>query len=173
MYRLLVFVHLLGVVLFFSNAVAAVFWKGRAERSGDPRLVAHAFASLMVADRWLTPLSVGLLLGGGIGAAAAAGLPLLGTGWILWSSVAFLVSGLAFAVGALPRQRRLAAWTAGAGGDGFDWPRYRREARRWGHWAHLSLLAAAVAFVLMVLRPELPALGGRPPAAGGHSSAVD
>lgn len=154
-YRLLVLLHLFGVIAFSSNAVAAFFWQGRATASGDARVVAHAFATLMKGDRWITPLSTVAILASGLGLSSAAGLSLLGTGWILWSMAAFAASGLVFVARVLPLQRRLAAWTAAA--ENLDWPRYRRESRRWSHWAHASLGLALVAVAIMVLRPSLPA----------------
>jgi uncharacterized membrane protein len=157
-YRVLIVLHVLGAVAFFSNAVAAYFWQARASASEDPRVIAHTFRTLMVSDLWITPIAVVALVATGLGAAAESGLSLLGTGWILWSIVAFSASGAAFAA-VLPLQRRLARWTAaGVVSGDFDWTRYRRESRRWAALAHLSLGLAAVALILMVLRPPLPSL---------------
>lgn len=149
-------VHITGVIVFFSNAVAAVFWRGRAEKTRDPRFLAHAYRALVTADSWLTAPSVVATLAGGIGAARSVGLPVLRTGWILWSLVAFGVSGLVFALRVLPLQLRLAAEAEEAVRTGaFDSERHDRQAAAWAFWAHLSLLAAAVAVVLMVLKPIL------------------
>lgn len=159
-YRVWILFHLLGVTLFFSNFVAALFWKQRADRRRDPRVVAHTFHTLVASDLWITPFAVIVIVASGVGAAIQAGLPLLGTGWILWSIAAFILSGLFAVLGAFPLQRSIAGWADAARGnsDDFDWPRYERESRRWAHWAHASLLAAGIAMVLMVLRPDLPAL---------------
>jgi uncharacterized membrane protein len=86
-------------------------------------------------------------------------LNLLSTGWIFWSLIVFLASGLTFGARVLPLQRDLARWTSQPTAEtGFDWRRYRREVRRWSLWAHLSILLALAAVVLMVLRPELAGL---------------
>lgn len=157
--RALILIHLLGVVLFFSNAVAAIFWKGRAERSQDGAIVAHTFRTLNAGDRWITPIAVVLILGSGVVLALVARLPLLGTGWVMWSSVAFLGSGASFVAGVLPLQLRLAAWATERSGRGdFDWESYRREARGWSRWAHISLSLAFLALAIMVTKPDLPAL---------------
>ncbi len=158
--RLLLLLHVGGAVLFFSNAVAAFFWKHRASRSGRPQVVAHTFAGLMTADRWVTPIAVVTIVGSGIALAVRTGLGLLSTGWILWSLGSFLISGALFLLRVLPLQSRLASWTAADPEPTFDWRRYRREARRWSFWAHLSIGAAFLALALMVLRPDLPGLGG-------------
>ena len=158
-YRAWVFFHLAGAIIFFANLVAALFWRARAERTGDPVILAFTYRALNAGDLWLTTPSVALILAGGLGAAVRIGLPIVGTGWILWSAVVFGVSGLIFALRVLPLQRRLAqrAETAVRAG-GFDRDEHRRQSRRWALWSHLSLLAAVAAVVLMVLRPEVPGL---------------
>lgn len=159
LYRLLVLIHLAGVVAFFSNAVAALFWKARATRTREVAIVAHTFRTLAAADRWITPAAIAAIAGGGVGAAVVVGLPILRTGWIFWSIVAFLGSGIVFATRVLPLQRRLADWaTISADPGTFDWDRYYAEARRWSHWTHLSLFMALVAMTLMVLKPGLAGL---------------
>lgn len=158
---LLLLVHLLGTVTFFSNVVAALFWQQRAARSREPAVVAYVFRTLNAGDLWITPISVVLLLASGVGLALLGGLPLLATGWILWSMAAFLASGLVFAFGVLPLQRRIASWTTSAATLAetaeFDWERYRREARRWSTPAHWSLGFALFALIVMVVKPGLPA----------------
>jgi uncharacterized membrane protein len=159
LYRWMILLHVIGVVVFFSNAIGALFWQRRASRSRDPRLIAHAFSTLNAGDLWITPIATLMIVVTGIVVAVVAGLPLLGTGWIVWSIVAFSLAGLLFLAGALPVQIRLAGWTAASvGREGFDWPRYEREARRWAFWAHTSLGLALLALALMLLRPKLPGL---------------
>lgn len=156
LYRSLVLLHLLGVVAFFSNAVAAMFWRARADKRRDAGIVAHTFRTLVAGDLWITPISIATIVASGFGAALSAGLPIFGTGWIRWSIVAFAASGVLFIFLVLPLQRRLADWTTESAARGeLDWNRYESEARRWSRWAHLSLLLAFVAVVLMVLRPSL------------------
>lgn len=153
-YKVWLLVHIAGVIVFFANVVAAFFWRGRAERTHDPRLLAHAYRGLMAADVWLTTPSVAAIVLSGIAAARSVGLPLLRTGWILWSLAAFSVSGLVFALRVLPLQSRLAAEAEQAVQSGvFDAARHQRQAAAWAFWAHLSVMAAAVAVVLMVLKP--------------------
>jgi uncharacterized membrane protein len=158
LHRWILALHLVAVVAFFSNAIAAFFWQRRASRSREPRLIAFAFATLNAGDLWITPIASLTIVVTGVVAAAAAGLPLLGTGWIVGSIAAFSASGVVFLVAALPMQRRLARWTsASAQRESFDWPRYEREVRRWARWAHWSLGLAIAALALMLWRPHLPA----------------
>ncbi len=160
MYESLILLHLVAVVALLSNVVAAFFWQARATRTREPTVVAYAFRTLNAGDLWITPLASVLVLASGVGLALVTGLSILRTGWILWSTLAFLGSGLIFALGALPHQRRIAAWTTQAAAEsGFPWERYQEEARRWATAAHWSLGLLLLAMALMVVRPSLPAFG--------------
>ncbi len=158
-YPIWIFVHVCGVIVFFANFVAAFFWRSRAERTDDPRVLAYAYGTLNAGDLWLTPASVVAIVASGVGAALQAGIPILGTPWVLWSIVGFSVSGLVFGVRVLPLQRKLAAHAEEAVRSGrFDLKGHRRMARAWALWAHVSFLAAAASVPLMVFKPTLPGL---------------
>jgi uncharacterized membrane protein len=157
-HRLLLVLHLLGTVAFFSNLIAALFWQARASRDRHPAVVAFAFRTLNAGDSWITPIAVATLLASGVGLALVSGRSILGTGWLLWSTAAFLGSGLVFVARVLPAQRRLARWTANEAAAGrLDRERYAWEARRWAHPAHSSLGLATIALLLMITKPDLPA----------------
>lgn len=158
-YQAWILLHLLGVIVFFANLIAALFWRSVAEATKDPRVLAFAYRTLNLGDKWLTPPSIGMIVAGGVGAALQVRLPFLSTGWIMWSIVLFSLSGLLFALFVLPRQKVLAAHAQAGVQDGdFDLPTHQRLAREWAFWAHLSLLAAAAALPLMVFRPDIPGL---------------
>jgi uncharacterized membrane protein len=151
-------VHVLAVVLFLGNIVTGIFWKGHADRTGDPRLMAHAVEGVILSDRWFTLPGVALIVVGGVGAAVAGDWPILGTGWILWSLALFGISGLAFTLRVAPLQRRLAHLAReGAERGPFDRAAYDAASRRWGAWGLVALLTPLLAAALMVLKPELPA----------------
>jgi uncharacterized membrane protein len=153
-YEAWTFLHLSGVLVFFASFVAAFFWRARAERTEDPRLLAYAYRTLNAADAWLTTPAVAAILAGGVGAALAVGLPVFGTTWVLWSLISFGVSGVVFVLRVLPLQRRLAAQAEDGVRTGrFDLQDHRRKARVWAAWAHLSFVAAAVPVPLMVFKP--------------------
>ncbi len=156
-YHLYLFLHLVGVVLFFAGFSAALFLKARAERTRDLKILAYTFSLINFNDTWFTPLSILLILAGGFGAAIMAGLPVVGTGWIFWSLVLFGGSGLIFVFRALPLQHRLEKMTGGAAAsEAFDWTRYRQLSRSWTRWATSAFLIVVGAFVLMVFKPALP-----------------
>ena len=153
MYDALKLLHVLAAVVFVGNITTAVFWKLHADRSGDPRLIAHAVDGLIRSDRLFTGPGAVLLLITGFGVAGIGGYSILGTGWILWSIVLFLVSGAAYGMRLAPLQRRMRGVAVGEGGAPFDAARYRALSAQWAVWGTVALLAPAVAIVLMVLKP--------------------
>src|SRR6188474_3607230 len=84
MYLWLKVIHILAVVMCIGNIVTGVFWHKHAERTRDPRLIAHAMAGVIRSDRLFTMPGVFLILASGIFAAVQGGFPILRTGWILW-----------------------------------------------------------------------------------------
>jgi uncharacterized membrane protein len=140
-------------VLFVGNITTAVFWKLHADRTGDPRIIAHAVDGLIRSDRLFTGPGAALLFLTGFGAAGVGGYSILGTGWILWSLVLFVVSGAAFGMRVAPLQRRMRAVARGEGGAAFDAARYRALSRQWMIWGMVALVTPAAALVLMVVKP--------------------
>lgn len=156
MYLTLKLLHLVAVVLFLGNITTGVFWKAHADRTGDARIIAHTLEGIIRSDRWFTIPGVVLILVGGLGAAGVGGLPVLRTGWIVWSIVLFTVSGLAFVLRVAPLQARMHRLVkAGAESGAMDWARYRAWSRQWGFWGAVALVTPAAAMVLMVLKPNL------------------
>src|SRR3990172_7354262 len=96
LYLVLKAAHVIGVVLFLGNIITGIFWKAHADRSGDPRTIASILEGIIRSDRFFTIPGVIVVLAAGIGTALAGGIPILGTGWILWSIVLFSISGLSF-----------------------------------------------------------------------------
>ena len=81
MHRTLVFIHLVGVVLFLGGFSASLFLKFRADQKADRRILAHTLAQMNFNDRWLTPTAIVLIMIGGLGAARVSGLSVTATGW--------------------------------------------------------------------------------------------
>ncbi|HVE77419.1 MAG TPA: DUF2269 family protein [Gemmatimonadaceae bacterium] len=154
MYLTLKLLHVVAVVLFLGNIATGLFWKAHADRTGDPRLIAHTLEGVIRSDRLFTLPGVALIVLFGFAAAFAGGLPVLRTGWIFWSIVLFTVSGAAFMARVAPLQRQmLAVARAAHGAEAFDWARYRDLSRRWELWGAIALVTPVAAMALMVLKP--------------------
>ena len=151
MYLILKLIHVAGVVLFLGNITVGVFWKRASDRSGNASIMAFTIDAIIAADRLFTIPGIVLLLIGGLGAAFVGGIPILGTGWLLWGIIAFILSGVAF--GPLSRTQRKLSVAAHAG----DLTEYERLSKSWDLWGFIALALPIVAFVLMILKPALPA----------------
>lgn len=153
MYFALKTLHILAVVLFLGNIITGVFWKAHADRTGDPRIIAHTLEGIIRSDRWFTLPGVVLIVVFGMGAAGVGRLPILGTGWIWQSLILFSISGLAFMLQVAPLQRRMLALASGTSGKPWDAADYRRLSSRWAFWGAVAVLTPLAALVLMVYKP--------------------
>ncbi len=158
-YLLLKLIHVVAVILFLGNIITGLFWKFHADGTRDPKVIAHAFEGIIRADRWFTIPGVIAIVVSGAGAAIQGRFPILGTGWIFWSIVLFIISGIAFSLKVAPLQVRIFNMArAGMESGQMDWNLYHALSRSWEIWGLLALLTPVAAVVLMVLKPNLPAL---------------
>jgi uncharacterized membrane protein len=154
LYLALKTLHIFAVVLFLGNITTGIFWKEHADRTRDPRIIAHALAGIIASDRLFTLPGVVLVTLAGILAAVTGGIPLLRTGWVFWGIVLFTLSGLAFMIWVAPLQKRmLELMQAGAGSGRPDWAAYAKLSRAWAFWGAVALLLPLSVLVLMVLKP--------------------
>ena len=155
-YLLLKLVHVVAVIAFLGNVTTGLFWHAHAARTRDPRLLAHTMAGIIRSDRLFTMPGVLLIVASGVAAALVGRLPLIGTGWILWTIVLFSVSGAVFGMRVAPLQRELRALAeAGASSGAFEFDRYRALARRWELWGAVATVTPLAGLALMVLKPDL------------------
>jgi uncharacterized membrane protein len=156
-YFVLKLIHIAAVIVFLGNVSIGIFWKSVADRTADPRIMAHTVRGIIKADRWFTIPAIIVLLMAGFATAGAGRIPILGTGWILWSLILFTIAGIAF--GPVSRvQRQLAALASAASGPAdFDAAGYRRLSGVWNAWGLIALIAPVMALIFMVLKPALPA----------------
>lgn len=158
-YLLLKLLHIIAVILFLGNIITGWFWKYHADHTTDPKIIAHAFEGIIRSDRWFTIPGIIVITLAGIGTAVVGQFPILGTGWILWSIIFFLISGFIFSWKVAPLQARIANTArAAAASNQMDWDLYRSLSRAWEIWGFVALLLPVAAVALMVLKPSLPAL---------------
>ncbi|MGH8252348.1 MAG: DUF2269 family protein [Steroidobacteraceae bacterium] len=154
MYLWMKLLHILGVVFFVGNITTGVFWHWHAERTRNPRLIAHAMEGVILSDRYFTVPGVVVIVASGVIAAINANFPLLGTPWILWGLILLSIAGLVFMfrLGPLQRQMHVHA-QAGASSGSFDFDSYSRLAAQWKIWGAVATLAPLIALAFMVLKP--------------------
>lgn len=147
-YLLLKLVHVLAVVLFLGNIITGVFWMMFAVRTKDVRIISHTMRGIIRADLIFTIPGVIVLAAAGIYAAIDAHLPLLGTGWILWSIIMFSISGVAFSFLG-PLQKKIYQYTLR---EDFNWKEFNRLNARWSVIGTIATIAPLIAMVMMVLK---------------------
>jgi uncharacterized membrane protein len=156
MYLWMKALHIFAVVIFLGNIITGVFWHRHAARTRDPKLLAHTVEGLIRSDRLFTMPGVLVIIATGVLVAVQMGLPLLRTGWILWSLVLFAISGLLFMTQVAPLQKKLLALAqAGVSKGSFDYDAYHLLAARWEVTGTVATLTPLVALGLMVLKPAL------------------
>jgi uncharacterized membrane protein len=135
MYLPMKLLHVVAVIAFLGNIATGLFWHVHAARTRDARLLAHTMDGIIRSDRLFTIPGVVVIIASGVTAAVIGGLPLLRTGWILWTLVLFGISGLIFMSLVAPLQRRLFSLAqAGSAQGNFDYAGYAKLARRWEFW---------------------------------------
>ena len=156
MYLLIKFLHVLAVVAFLGNIATGLFWHAHAARTRDARLIAHAMDGIIRSDRLFTTPSVILIAVTGVAAAMIGGIPILRTGWILWTLILFIAAGAIFGMRVAPLQRQLRALAQdGAQANAFDYAAYHAVATKWELWGAAAVATPLIAVAMMILKPAL------------------
>ena len=146
-------IHLLAVIVFLGNIITGLFWMRLAVKTKDLTIIHHTMNGIMIADRYFTIPGVIVITFAGIMAAIYGHLPILRTGWILWSIILFSISGLAFAFKVAPLQRKIHKFTRGLENSAdFDWIKFRKIYFAWDIWGLIAVLTPLTAFVMMTLK---------------------
>jgi len=152
-YLILKVIHVGAVVLFLGNITTGIFWKTIADVSNNIEIMKHSVRGITRSDRVFTVPALVVLIAAGIATAVVGNIPILHTGWILWSLILLSMSGLAF----IPVSRLQVQLFDVLDRQPPDMSLYRRLSDRWAVWGAIALLTPAAAFVLMILKPALPA----------------
>jgi uncharacterized membrane protein len=156
MYLFFKVVHILGVIAFLGNITTGLFWHSHAWRTRDPKLLAHTMSGIIRSDRLFTTPGVLVIVAAGVAAAVVGRIPMLSTGWILWTIVLFIGSGAIFGMRIAPLQRKLLALADAAHTEGrFDEAQYARLVRQWQIGGGIAVGLPLLGVGLMVFKPML------------------
>ncbi len=152
-YNVLKMLHVLGVIVLVGNVTVSSFWKVFADRSGDPRIIAHAQRLVTTTDVFFTLSGILLLVGGGFGAAYVAAVSPFGPGWLVVPEFLFLISGVIWLLVLVPIQIRQAR-QARSFTDAAPIPAaYRRDNRLWLVWGIAATVPLIAAIYIMIAKP--------------------
>ena len=146
-------IHLIAVMLFLGNIITGLFWMQIAVKTKDEKIIGHTIRGIIKSDKYFTIPGVVIITFGGIMAATQGNLPILKTGWILWSIILFSVSGLVFSFMVAPLQKRINSFVRDkAMFSDHDWAEFRRLYFLWDIWGLIALVTPLAAFVMMTLK---------------------
>ena len=151
-------IHVAAVVIFLGNIITGLFWAARAHKTRDFKAIASTFQGITKSDRIFTLPGIIFITLAGIVAAIHGHLPILGTGWILWSIILFSISGVIFSIYVAPLQKKIAKFADSADSSNDNWRQYEKIYKQWEFWGLLATLTPVAAFILMVIKPALPGL---------------
>jgi uncharacterized membrane protein len=139
-------------VIFLGNILTAIFWKLHADKTGDPKIIAHTLKGIIKSDKIFTmPGVIGILIFGFAG--QGIGRIPIDSAWIIWSIVLYVVSGAAFMIKVSPLQKKmLAAAESGISGN-FDSTSYKNFSIDWKIWGTVATVLPVIAVILMVFKP--------------------
>ncbi|MGY4111326.1 DUF2269 family protein [Aeribacillus pallidus] len=102
----LLFMHIVGVVLFLGNIIITAFWKMRADQTGNRELIHSAAKNVMLADFVFTIPGLLLIITSGVWMAVRTGYLISGFNWLTLSLILFVLTGVLWAGVLLPLQRK-------------------------------------------------------------------
>src|SRR5215216_5455680 len=100
-------IHLFAVVIFLGNIITELFWMHNAQRTKDLKIVSFTISNIIKSDKYFTIPSVIFITVAGVVGSIFGRLSTLHTGWIFWSIILFVISGLAFTIKVAPLQKKI------------------------------------------------------------------
>lgn len=152
-YSHLKLLHIVAVIIFLGNIFTGLFWMHIAVKTRDVKIIAHTIKGVIKSDRIFTAPGVLFITTFGFTAAIYGRLPILGTGWILWSIILFSISGISFAIKVAPLQKKILEMTLGReNSNDFNWVDFKTLYLKWELWDAFALITPLGALVMMTLK---------------------
>ena len=143
--------HILGAVLFLGVGLGSAFYKWRADRSGDPKVIAWCQRQIVLADWLFTVPSAIIMPVTGFALLHVYHMPWT-TDWVMWGIIGYTVSGLLWlpAVYLQMKMRRLAD-EAVANDTALD-PEFETARRIWLALGFPAFIIAVIVVTLMTAK---------------------
>jgi uncharacterized membrane protein len=150
-YPLLKLLHVAGVIIFLGNIIASHFWIHLAMKSRDFNIIKHSIAGVMRSDKVFTIPAVIVIVVAGVLAAFYGNIPILRTGWILWSIILFSCSGVIFSTKLSVVLRKMLELTSHHNREQ-EWNSMEYLYKQWKMWALVAIIMPFTALVMMILK---------------------
>ena len=152
---LLRWLHVIGAAVLLGTGAGIAFFMVMANRTRDPRLIAHVAGSVVIADALFTATAVVAQPVTGALLAWQTGWSLT-EGWILLSLALYVLIGI-FWLPVVAVQMRLRDLAAAAAAGGTPLPeRYHRLYRLWLACGFPAFAAVLAIIWIMLTRPAIP-----------------
>ncbi len=151
--RILIFIHILGAVLFLGNIITAAFWKIVAEYRRDLQGIYNTARNVMVADFVFTLPGIVMLLVTGHILMVRMGLSLTRLSWVSVAYGIFIFSAILWTGILLPSQRKMIRQAKESIATGQLTAGYQRASMIWNVFGTVATLLPIVVLYLMVVKP--------------------
>ncbi|MFC3197828.1 DUF2269 family protein [Parapedobacter deserti] len=145
--------HMLASVVFLGNIITELAWMRNAIKRQDIGILSFTVAGIIKGDKYFTIPSVVLITSSGVASSVSGHFSTLGNGWILYSIVLFVASGIIFSLRLVPLQNKICAL---AGNKSVfvksDWVEINKLYRNWNFWGIVALITPLLAFIMMTLK---------------------
>jgi hypothetical protein len=142
-YNYLTLIHLFAVIIFFGNIITELLWMRNAIKTKDLKIISFAMNSIIKGDKYFTLPGVFLIT---VSSALASTFG-------LWSTILFVISGIAFTLKVAPLQKKIAVLTLSKEtSPHFDWTSLSKRYTSWKNWGLVALLTALASLVIMTIK---------------------
>lgn len=150
---MLIFLHVLGAIMFIGNVATAAFWKIKAERGRDINHIHKVVKNVMLADFIFTLPGILLIIITGAVMSAQLGYTQLEFNWLTLSLGLFILTGLLWVIVLLPNQRKMIKESAKSIGVGELTPAYRKASIVWDVCGTMATIIPLIVLYLMLAKP--------------------
>lgn len=155
MFSILLLLHVLASIIFIGNNITGVFWKVRADKTGNLDVISNSADALLRADYQFTLPSLVVLFITGIWMGGLTGWERFQEIWLGSSFVLLVIIALIWVVILSPKLRALVRIAAECAETGKLSQEYAAVSRIWAIWNGIVTLLPIIILILMVLRPGL------------------
>ncbi len=149
----LLFLHVLGAILFFGNILVTAFWKVVADASRNLEMIHIGARKVLAADYIFTIPGLLLLISTGNAMAHRYGYPMNEINWVSVSNGLFAITGVIWLAILIPLQVKMIRTSKQSLEQGAVTEAYRAASKLWMIFGSLATLIPLYILYLMTVKP--------------------